>query len=329
MLFRFVGFRVIKTAIATIMAIVLADMLGLHNHLGAGTLAIIAVDVTRKRSLRSASARFLASIVSLILAGILFKLLGFSLWVLAVYILVTFPIIARLNLKQGVVTSAVVVFHLYASGEASMAMIWNEVLLLVCGLGSATLVNMVYMPKEDQRMQEIRRLIDDNFSSIFNQINHHLHDTGHVWDGYEITEAGRLIDEGIEIASKALENRVMPSDEVKDEENWLIYFYMRKSQLESIQNILELLALVFQTLPSAHLVANVFEQLSEDVKVQRYTGKTERMLIDLEPQFKAMALPKTREEFEVRATILQVIRELERFLKIAKQNKKQTMPNDV
>lgn len=326
MLFGFVGFRVIKTAIAAIMAIVLADTIGLHNHLGAGTLAIIAVDVTRKRSLSSASARFFASVVSLLIAGALFHVLGFHLWVLALYILLTFPIIAKMNLKQGIVTSAVVVFHLFASGEASWGMIINEVLMLVCGLGSATLVNMAYMPKDDERMQEIRNAIDNNFSSIFKEINLNIHDTTYAWDGHEITEASRLVDEGIEIASRALENRIMPTDEVKMEENWLLYFYMRKSQLDTIQNILQLLSLVYQTMPYSQLVANLFDQLSEDVCNQQYTGKTERLLLELEPQFRALGLPKTREEFEVRATMLQIFRELHQFLKIAKKDKKQTMP---
>lgn len=326
MLFGFIGFRVIKTAIAAILAIVAAEMLGLHNYLGAGTLAIIAVEVTRKKSLSASSARFFASLVSLILAYFLFTFFGFSLWVLAVYIVITFPIVAKMNFKQGIVTSAVVVFHLYASGEATWGMVLNEVLLLICGLGSATLVNLVYMPKEHERIEEIRMAIDESFSNIFKQIKLNLHDPAYAWDGQELVDSARLIDEGIELAAKELENRIMPSDEVRMEETWLLYFYMRKSQLDTIQNMLQLLSQIYQSLPYIQLVANVFEQLSEDVKHQQYTGQTERLLLELEPQFIEMGLPKTREEFEVRATMLQVIRELKQFLKVAKKDKKQTIP---
>lgn len=53
------GFRVIKTAIAALMAVLIADGLGVHGATSAGLLAILGVDVTRKRSIRSISARFL------------------------------------------------------------------------------------------------------------------------------------------------------------------------------------------------------------------------------------------------------------------------------
>lgn len=53
------GFRVIKTAIAALMAVLLADAMQLKGPTSAGLLAILGVDVTRKRSLKTISARFL------------------------------------------------------------------------------------------------------------------------------------------------------------------------------------------------------------------------------------------------------------------------------
>lgn len=53
------GFRTIKTAIAALMAVLIAEGFGIHGATSAGLLAILGVDVTRKRSLRTISARFL------------------------------------------------------------------------------------------------------------------------------------------------------------------------------------------------------------------------------------------------------------------------------
>lgn len=105
------------------------------NPLGAGLLAIYGVDVTRKRSIRTVLARFFASVVGLLLASLLFGLLGFEIWVLAIYILVAFPIIARLNFKEGIVTSSVVVFHIFSAGALSLDSVLNEGLLLAVGFG--------------------------------------------------------------------------------------------------------------------------------------------------------------------------------------------------
>lgn len=71
------GFRVIKTAIAALMAVLLADAMQLKGPTSAGLLAILGVDVTRKRSLKTISARFFASVVGLLFASVLFSCLDF------------------------------------------------------------------------------------------------------------------------------------------------------------------------------------------------------------------------------------------------------------
>ncbi|MNE81729.1 hypothetical protein D3C80_1783980 [compost metagenome] len=108
---------------------------------------------------------------------------------------------------------------------------------------------------------------------------------------------------------------------IHPDEAWNVYFYMRKEQLESIQNMLQLLSQVYRQLPHGDMVAELFDQLSGDVLAEEYTGRTERLLEGVEQEFQQMELPSTREEFEVRSAILQVCRELALYLKIAKQHK--------
>lgn len=52
------GFRVIKTAAATLMSVLLASAVGIPNAQSAGLLAILGVEVTLKRSFRTITARF-------------------------------------------------------------------------------------------------------------------------------------------------------------------------------------------------------------------------------------------------------------------------------
>ncbi|MDR0269438.1 aromatic acid exporter family protein [Paenibacillus sp.] len=313
------GFRVIKTAIATLMAILIADACGVTGPLSAGLLAVLGVDVTRKRSIRTISARFFASLLGLAFACVLFEILGFHYWVLAIYILVTFPAIARANFKEGIVTSSVVVFRVYGNGIISLDTLLTQIELLVIGLGSALIVNLAYMPQAADQMITIRKRVDKEFSIIFMRIAQTLRDPEYVWDGKEIIEAGKEIRVGKEAAHRAMENQMLHPDEV-----WSIYFYMRKEQLESIQNMVQLISHVYQKLPQADDVAELFEQLSQDVTEEIYTGRTEFLLGRLELEFKTMELPTTREEFEIRSAILQLIRELSLYLKLAKKNKAPT-----
>ncbi|AIQ64334.1 hypothetical protein D3C81_107170 [compost metagenome] len=310
------GFRIIKTAAATLLSVLLAAAAGIPNAQSAGLLAILGVEVTRKRSLRTITARFVASLVGLLIGCGLFEIFGFEYWVLGLFVLLGFPLIVRSGFKEGIVTSSVIVFRVFGQAELNLGIILQQVELLIIGLGSAGLCNLIYMPKSDQMMYGIRKEVDGLFSVIFRQFSQSLRDPQYVWDGKELIQAGGAIQRGLSAAAREMENSVIHPDEA-----WNVYFYMRKEQLESIQNMLQLLSQVYQHLPHGKMVAELFEQLSQDVLNEGYTGRTESLLTDLEESFKEMSLPSSREEFEVRSAILQLCRELALYLKIAKQYK--------
>lgn len=308
--------RVIKTAIAALMAIIIADILGIEGANSAGLLAILGVDVTRKRSIATVSSRFFASILGLLLAFLLFYVFGFHLWVLAIYILISFPLISRAHFKEGIVTSSVVVFRVFGGEHLSVDVMLTQIELLIVGLGSAVFVNMAYMPKEENKLLDIRRKVDGLLAVICHHIAESLRDPYHLWDGKELIDAGKLVDQGITSAKRALENQM-----ISPNETWSVYFFMRKEQLERIETMLELIALVYQRMPQGEDVAMLFDRLSQDVVSEEYTGQTEAMLYKLEEKFKMMELPSSREEFELRSAILQLCRELANYLYIAKKAK--------
>ncbi|WP_169081619.1 aromatic acid exporter family protein [Paenibacillus sp. PL91] len=311
------GIRIIKTALAAIAAIYTAVYFGLEPPLGAGILAILGVEVTRMKGLKSAFVRFIASVLGLFFASLIFTLFGFHIWAVAVFILITFPILSRFQLKDGIVTSSVIVFHLFNHAEVTTWVIGNEIMLLFAGLGWATILNIIYMPKDEHRLSSYRSAIEQNFGIIFQEMAYTLRNPAHVWNGGEILEAFRAIDEGAVQSVRNRENRLWGQ-----EEYWSTYFEMRRQQLESVQQMLVELAFVYQKFPQAVMIADLLEQLSSDVKSDVYKGNVEDRLAKLAQDFQAMELPKTRDEFEVRASLLMLLRELERYLAIAKRLKK-------
>ncbi|GIQ67666.1 aromatic acid exporter family protein [Xylanibacillus composti] len=317
----FFGIRVWKTAVAAVAAVYLAGGIGLSHSLSAGLLAVLGVEVTRKRGIVSATQRFLASIVGLLIGAFLFYLFGFENWVIGLFILVAYPILAKVKLKDGIITSSVVVLHVFTEGRIHVDMLLNEIALLVIGLGCATIVNMVYMPGADEKLGELRARTERQFSSIFLAIAEHLRDPHILWDGKEYSDAVDAVEQGISLAAQADENALF-----RHEHYWQEYFHMRRSQLESIGRMMGLVAQIYDKLPQAVLTAQVFEELSEDVKADAYTGRAEADLKELEAAFQAMDLPATREEFELRSAILQLCVELRTYLETAKREKKRREP---
>ena len=311
------GIRVIKTAVAVIVSIYICYAAGLFSPLSAGLLAILGVDVTKKKGLRTSFQRIAASLLGLLLAATLFWAVGFHVWVIGLYILLLYPVLNRLRLKDGVVTGSVVMFHLFAAGRVELELLLNEVALLLIGLGTATGINLLYMPKEDKQLQEYREKTEELFSRIFAEIALNLRDTEYVWSGAELLEAEGVLEKASASVQRLGENSLRGG-----QTQWAVYFYMRKQQMDSIERMVQLVAQVFTTLPHGESLAAVFEALSIDVRIAHYTGRSERKLTELESGFKTMPLPATRDEFEVRAALLQLIVELKAYLAVAKSQKR-------
>jgi uncharacterized membrane protein YgaE (UPF0421/DUF939 family) len=313
------GFRIIKTALAAVTAIYISEWIGLASPISAGLLAILGVEVTKRKGISSALKRIAASVFALLFGTLLFSLFGFHIWLIGVFVCVVFPLLHRLRLSEGAVTGSVVMFHIYSSGIISLQGVWNEIQLLIIGLGTATLINIAYMPKMDKAILAQKVRVEQLFSQIFVHIAQHLRDNSVVWDGRELLEAQEAVKQGSELAKHSLDNSLVFGAETY----WSVYFYMRGEQLESIERMTALVAQVYENLPQGEWIASLFESLSEDVKNEYYTGRTEKLLSSLEARFKNMPLPASRVEFEVRSAMLQLDTELMHFLSIAKKQKKQ------
>ena len=315
------GIRVIKSAVAAVVAIYVASWLGLTDPLSAGLLAVLAVDVTRKSTLRSALQRLVSSLAGLLLAGLLFSLLGFRIWVIGLFIGAAYPLLARFRLKDGIVTSSVIMLHVFAHGRVTVDVLTNEAVLLLIGLGAGTLINLIYMPQGDKRLAHLRRRLEQLYADIFGHIAAHLRHPDTIWSGQELLEAQEVLQQASSSADRLAGNQLF-----KDDHDWQSYCSMRRQQLESIHRMAALVAQVYETLPHGEMVAELFDALCRDVKSDYYQGNVLHKLETVEERFKQMELPRTRSEFEVRAAILQLALELKYYIAIARREKKKS-PN--
>lgn len=313
------GIRVIKSAVAAVLAIYAAVWLELSAPLSAGLLAVLAVDVTRKATMRSALQRLVSSIAGLLLAALLFSLLGFHIWVIGLFIGAAYPLLARFRLKDGIVTSSVIMLHVFAYGSVTLTLLWNEAALLLTGLGAGAAINLLYMPQGDKQLAALRRRLEELYADIFRHIAAHLRNHDAIWSGQELLEAQDVLRQASSAAERLAGNQLF-----KDDHDWLSYCSMRRQQLDSIHRMAALVAQVYETLPHGEMVAELFDGLSRDVKSDYYQGNVLHKLEAVEQRFRQMELPGTRSEFEVRAAILQLALELKHYTAIARREKKKS-----
>lgn len=317
-----IGYRTVKTAIGTPLAIFLAQYFGLFNAASAGIITILCIQPTKKKSLRASWERLLACMVAMFFSALFFEVFGYHPITIGLLLLLFIPTVVMLKAQSGIVTSSVIILHFYSAGEFTLHLLLNEIGIIVIGIGVALLMNL-YMPSVETKLDEYMFTLEKNFSTIFTEMSHYLRLKESDWDGKEITETARLIRKAKRLALLDTENRyTMTTDNYYYE-----YFQMREKQFEIIDRVLPIIASISVNVEQGHMIADFTEEIAQNINTRNKALLFIEKLKEMKETFAAMDLPKTREEFEVRAELLHFVNEMERYLMI-KNSFKQTSKNE-
>jgi len=310
-----IGYRTIKTALGTTIAVMLAQYLQLLNYISAGIITILCIKVTKKQSLKSSWDRLAACLVAMGLSYLFFEGIMYHPIVIGIMLLIFIPITVRLKITEGIITSSVIIFHLYNSKHITLQLIRNEILLILIGVGVALIMNL-YMPSAENKLKNYLKEIEENYSTIFKEIELYLREHDRVWDGKEITVTSQLLEEAKKIAIQDVENHIL-----RYEDSYYHYFKMREKQFEIIERIIPLVTSIQVSVEQSKIVANFIRDLRLNIHPGNTAYKFIERLQNMRKTFKQMDLPKTREEFEARAALYQFVKEMERYLTIKKNFK--------
>ena len=311
-----IGYRTIKTALGTPLAITIAQLLGVTNIVSAGILTILCIQPSRKKSVESAWHRFIACLLAIIFSVVFFESLGYSPFVIGLLLLLFIPTTVYLKIEKGIMTSTVITLNLYAFGSIELFYIKEQILLIIIGIGTGLLMNL-YMPSLDNKMKSKQIKLEENFQVILEQIAIYVREGNLDWDGKEFAETEIIIDESMQLVELDKENHLL-----RDQHSYYNYFNMRQSQFEILEQMLPLVTRLPKKDDVSELVADFFERLSLSV----HPGNTALLFLDelseLREKFKAKDLPTCQDEFETRASLFQLLYELEAYLKLKSKFKR-------
>ncbi|WP_255551265.1 aromatic acid exporter family protein [Sporosarcina sp. E16_8] len=310
------GYRTIKTAVGAGLAIWIASLLDLEFATFAGIIVIMCIERTKKKTLITMKDKFFASLLSLILGALLFEVLGYYPVVFSLFILLFVPILVRAHIQAGFVTSMVVVLHVYTVKDATWALFLNELYIIFIGMGIALLVNS-FMPNLKRDIENFKKEIEQKFEIILFEFSANLRDSMRSWDGKEILEVEDLINQSKSIAIQDIENHPLRKQN-KD----YYYLEMREDQLELLKHMMKIVAIFSSSsldVKQKEMFAEFLENLSRNVHSGDTTDISLNELEELNALIRRMELPKTREEFEVRANLFYLIFEMKNYLNIKKK----------
>lgn len=305
-----IGFRTLKTAVGIALAVYLAYWLGLKYYTSAAIITILCIQTTRKRSYQTAWERLAASLIGMFISSIVFYMIGYNPLALSLILLLLIPICVYLNINDGIVTSTVVILHLYLEQQVTLTLIGNEIALLAIGIGIAMLLNW-YMPNREKELKEYQSKIEANFRTILYEFAAFLREGKHDWAGKEIVETAELIKQAKELAVRSIENNAY------NEYFYYQYFEILERQFEILVRVAAEISTLNQSGGEQELIlADFLDQLANAVHPGNTVSIYLKKLDEVREKLKMLPLPTTQEEFEKQAALQHFLKEMRRYLLI-------------
>lgn len=308
-----IGFRTVKTAVGVALAIWLAAFLNLEYYTSAGILTILSIQTTKRKSIHAIYTRIVASFLVLAMSYVFFTFLGYHALILGLLVLFLLPILVMLKVTPGFVSSSVILLHIFNEQHFTLALLENELLIMLVGFGVGFLVNM-QMPDIERELNTYRIEIEKNYSAIFSEIAKYLRERDTNWNGRELLLATEAVNKGKSLAYQDVENHI-----TRKENLFYRYFDIREQQLEIIERILPKITNLPTIVTQAHVIAEFMDDLSNNVHSGNTAVKYREKLSQVKKEFQELPLPQTHEEFVAMASLYQFLEEMDQYLSI-KQN---------
>lgn len=307
-----IGFRTVKTAVGMTLGVIICKLLGLDNYASSAILVVLCIKHTKMHSVQAILSRLVSCLLILFLGSAIFSLLGQHAFVLGLIVLLFIPLTVVLNVQEGVITSCVILLHVFNAKAINGHLILNEIMLLIVGLGIAFLMNLM-MPSLDKKLNHFKQDIENQITEIFNIFsqacsmhNNHLN----------IKFDSLLLN--IKKA-KSLAFRDVKNHFVRNENSFYHYFDMREEQVELLKRMTSLLERINTDDPILEKISQLMYEIGSNVNSNDYTALRLHSLYEIRLSLDDLPLPTTHKTLNSRAHIIQILNELEEYLNIKSQ----------
>lgn len=300
-----------KMTLSATMALLIASALNLEYSTVAAVIAILSIQDTRKKTLIVGKNRIFACLIAIILSIIIYKFLGQNPIIFALILIIFIPLTSRLNISEGMVPAVVLSTHIYVASNINYYLFQNEVLIMLIGVLCATIANL-YMPSMYSEFNKDKEYIEGLYRIILTNMSKSL--ISYTVDRNEentITELEKRIIKAKESAYKIANNNLLKSDSY-----YVDYINMRENQFHIIKKLRRHFEKFYMSFEQTHMISKFTKKVGEQIKDSNDCKELLEELELLKRDFKKMSLPKTREEFENRAQLLQFLNDMEDLLRI-------------
>ena len=304
----------LKIAMAALVSIAVAGELGLKYSATAGIITVLSIRNTKRETLKSARNRAMAFVCALALSAGCFYVLNYTLWAFAVYLLLFAFLCLCMDWGEAIAMDSVLITHFLTEGNMGYRMLLNETVLFFIGTVLGILVNL-HLHVKGAEFDRLAEEADNRIKEILRRMV--------TWVLKE--DKSEYTPECFEILQKSLEEaklcaaanygNALFSSSTRE----LDYIRMREQQSlilrEIYLNIKRLDYLPDQAVQVAELLDRIERSYHKDNTVKELMEELERLL----QQMREQPLPRNREEFEARAILFYILKQLQSLLELKRQ----------
>lgn len=314
----------VKITLASLLSLALAGELGLQYSSTAGIITILSIQKTKRETVKSAARRGIAFLCALVLSAAAFALMGFTLPAFGVYLLLFTLLCLNMGWTEAITSVSVLVTHFLAEGSMSFPTIINETLIFLIGTGTGILVNL-HLHSRQKEFDRLAGEVDNQMKAVLRHMSHCLAANNLAADCVATESPTSDPEFSFEKLEKTLEaaglcatanynNQFRPTDTYE-----LEYIRMREQQSIVLQGIYKNIKSLRHLPVQAARIADLLQEIEN---CYHKSNTAEAILARLEQFYRTMEqqeLPVTRREFEARAILFYILKQLEELL-ILKRN---------
>lgn len=302
----------LKITIGVVVAILIAQALNMEFYSSVATIVIVSMLSAKKQSIKLASTRLLAAIVSLALSSFLFTVFGFSLSVFALYILIFTFLMYKFDRKIAIVLNVVLVMHIYSLEKISIPILLNEFGLMFLGVLVALVFNFFTINIEDELI-DYQKQAEHLFDSIFKNMGKCLINECKTKEiKSQLEELDKVLSKGKDRAYDYMNNYY-----IQENNYYAEYFIMRKQQYYIVKEMQKFIELKFLNNTEVQLLKDFTDHFVNNTKILNTCEFQMETLENIKYHFTHVAdLPPTHNQLQNRIALHQYLYSLEGLVSV-------------
>lgn len=301
----------VKITAASVLSAGIAIALELDYALSAGAVAILTILPTKRETIKTAAGRLLAFLCALGIAFCSYRVLGLTFRGYAVFLLLYILVCQIMGWYSSMAINSVLMSHFLAAETMGFAVVVNEAAIFLIGMSIGVIANM-HLRKNVNYIEELKEDADNQIKKILHHMSQRiLNNEVSAYNEDSFRDLMESIDEAKYVAHTNYNNQLRVRDNFDIE-----YIHMRERQCEILYEMYKNIRQIHTTPITARKISKFLEEMSNAYHKENTGEELMAQFRDMDKSMKGKPLPTERPEFEDRARLFYLLRQIEEFIQV-------------